>query len=732
MFLKEKKKKMQKSHLRYSLHIVCVLCLSLFTGFFFFQNHSDMTNDTNGTILQTSLYYESNKSCDLPSMGQDIVIDSQNNMYILTKIHNSSNATDYYMLIKYDNGGLLQWNQTLPFTTLGINSLGLDSSDNIYLAGTVSNGSAYDIMIGKYNPSGQLIKNMTWDGGGSEYGVAVSIDDDNNIYVLGNSYSYDILGDIVILKYNSSGNFQWNSTWGDNDTDNGGDIENDMEGNAYFTGYRFLGGNCYIIVVKLNQSGDLQWERTWGRSYLRAGYALTIDTSNNIFITGFDEGEGAMDANMFVSKLNSSGDLIWNYTHDDGVRHHGYDIALDSKGNIYVVGEAFWDMLLVKLDPAGNKIWAKTEESELIGERFGLYGVALDDYENVYCIGGYLGESEEYGNYLLLKYLPSPDNFKVISYADHPDHDGNFTFTWTESFDADNYSIYQSYFPIKELNSSAIEVVSGNTNRIYHFENYIEGVYYFLVIAINEYGNTSSNCIQVTVQFPPAEFELYNLTGTPHIDGIINLTWSPSVGADYYYVFMNGSMVDYNIVDEFYTIEGLTNGEYYFEIGAENEAGFTVSNNISTEVHRAPTSFTLTSEADIPVDTDGTFELVWTHSEFALNYTLFMSDSPISIINDSIQELYNFTPQFEWPTYRYNLCHCLGTGLTNGTYYFKVIASNQYGYSTTECLEVEVGIPIEPQERGSNIFDLILPQLITYVTLGSLITGSIILYKKRR
>jgi hypothetical protein len=191
-------------------------------------------------------------------------------------------------------------------------------------------------------------------------------------------------------------------------------------------------------------------------------------------------------------------------------------------------------------------------------------------------------------------------------------------------------------------------------------------------------------------------------------------------------------MVAYNFTDEFYTIEGLTKGEYYFEIGAENEAGFTVSNNISTEVRRAPTTVTLTSDADIPVDTDGTFELVWTHSEYALNYTLFISDSPISIINDSVQELYNFTPQFEWPTYRYNLCHCLGTGLTNGTYYFMVIASNEYGNSTTECLEVEVAIPVEQKTRGNNILEIIIPQVITYLALGSLITGSIVLYKKRK
>jgi len=195
-------------------------------------------------------------------------------------------------------------------------------------------------------------------------------------------------------------------------------------------------------------------------------------------------------------------------------------------------------------------------------------------------------------------------------------------------------------------------------------------------------------------------------------------------------VRFDGDLVSENITDRYCRIEDITNGIYYFVIVAYNEAGETVSNSISMVVWRAPISFKLTSDAGIPVDNDGSFELIWTHSEYALNYTVFISDYHISILNESVQEIYNFIPTFEWPTYRYNLCHCSGTGLNNGTYFFLVIASNEYGKSSSECLVVEVGIPMEKPRSNNDLFPF-LPQIITYIALGSLIAGMIALYKKR-
>ncbi|MFX0010027.1 MAG: hypothetical protein ACFE9R_06915 [Candidatus Hermodarchaeota archaeon] len=102
-------------------------------------------------------------------------------------------------------------------------------------------------------------------------------------------------------------------------------------------------------------------------------------------------------------------------------------------------------------------------------------------------------------------------------------------------------------------------------------------------------------------------------------------------------------------------------------------------------------------------------------------------------MNSSVKELYSFTPSFEWPTYRFKLCHCSGTGLGNGTYYFAVVAVNEYGEYTTECLEVVVRIPPEKTAKngGNDVFQF-LPQVLLYITIGGLLLLMIFLYTKIR
>jgi hypothetical protein len=253
--------------------------------------------------------------------------------------------------------------------------------------------------------------------------------------------------------------------------------------------------------------------------------------------------------------------------------------------------------------------------------------------------------------------LPTPGEFQLSSTAQNPDPDGNFILNWTESLDASNHTLYKSNFPIETINSSVVAVTNGSINHTCNFENYSEGEYYFMVLAYNEYGNTSSNCVYFRVQFPPSDFTLNNLTEIPNRDGIINVTWSHSVGAKNYSMFMsesviqdvdvNGILVAKNITDYYYSVADISNGDYYFAIVAYNEAGETMSNCINVEVRRAPTPFNLTSDAEVPLDIDGSFDLIWTHSEYAVNYTVFISDYEISVFNESVQELYNFTPTFE-------------------------------------------------------------------------------------
>ena len=81
----------------------------------------------------------------------------------------------------------------------------------------------------------------------------------------------------------------------------------DLDGNTNL-------GNNDIVLVKYNSSGDKQWSKLLGGSKSEQGHSIATDSSNNIYLTGETWGDFGVYTNsgkqdMFLMKLNSSGVL---------------------------------------------------------------------------------------------------------------------------------------------------------------------------------------------------------------------------------------------------------------------------------------------------------------------------------------------------------------------------------------------------------------------------------------
>jgi hypothetical protein len=98
-----------------------------------------------------------------------------------------------------------------------------------------------------------------------------------------------------------------------------------------------------------------------------------------------------------------------------------------------------------------------------------------------------------------------PGDFILTSTADVPDDDGVFDLTWTDSSLADSYIVYQYDQYITDINGSLTIVATGLTDLTYPLNGYTNGTYYFIVVAVNSYGETLSNCIEIIVAIPPSE-----------------------------------------------------------------------------------------------------------------------------------------------------------------------------------------------------------------------------------
>jgi hypothetical protein len=107
-------------------------------------------------------------------------------------------------------------------------------------------------------------------------------------------------------------------------------------------------GEYDVYVAKLNSSGDFQWARTWGGSQDDSGDCVTLDDSGNVYCTGssngtvdFDPGPGVDEhstGGAFLSKLDSQGDFEWARTFGNPTFMYSYGVALNGGGNPAVCG----------------------------------------------------------------------------------------------------------------------------------------------------------------------------------------------------------------------------------------------------------------------------------------------------------------------------------------------------------------------------------------------------------
>lgn len=141
----------------------------------------------------------------------------------------------------------------------------LDNFGNLITTGnTLVTAGNTDVLLTKYNTSGQILWQKTFDGGnnGYDYGLAVEMDNWGNFYIAGTTTATNGFLDYFIIKTNSSGTQLWTYNW------NGSSSLHDVPSAIYLdnSGNPFIVGGTYnlqdgvdVALVKLSSTGTLLW-----------------------------------------------------------------------------------------------------------------------------------------------------------------------------------------------------------------------------------------------------------------------------------------------------------------------------------------------------------------------------------------------------------------------------------------------------------------------------------------
>lgn len=203
-------------------------------------------------------------------------------------------------------------------------------------------------------------------------------------------------------------NFMWAKNCGSQSNDEAYSVIHDASGNVIITGY-FADtvdfdpspatftlasvGNDDVFIQKLNASGNLVWVKSIGGTGDDIGNCIKLDANGSVYITGYFEGTVDFDPGAGVSNLTSNG---------------------------------FLDLYVLKLDATGNFVWAKQ-----IGGVDYDSGLSLDiDFNGNVIVGGSFQNSVDFD--------PSASTFSLSSFGSSDAFllklDGSGNFVWAKQF----------------------------------------------------------------------------------------------------------------------------------------------------------------------------------------------------------------------------------------------------------------------------------------------------------
>ena len=225
-------------------------------------------------------------------------------------------------------------------------------------------------------------------------GYGIDFDSSDNIYIFGRNSPEDWSDkNSLVAKFNYEGENQWLRTIDTGVDDNfaQGGVVDSSDGSLYVTGSSNLTStNTYksALTVKLDTDGALLWSRALTGTDSGSSSRMALDSSGNVYIVGTTQTNSTL-----LAKYNSSGTLQWTKSYDYGNSGtYLAGIAINSSDEIYCVGAGKDSgagsgehySIIHKYDTSGNLSFQKS-----YGLNIGMSNIKFDSSGNFYVIGSH-------------------------------------------------------------------------------------------------------------------------------------------------------------------------------------------------------------------------------------------------------------------------------------------------------------------------------------------------------
>jgi len=175
------------------------------------------------------------------------------------------------------------------------------------------------------------------------------------------------ISDFWILKLSLAGVIEWQYAYGGSGEDVAYAVQETSDEGYIIAGYTYsfgVGESDYWIL-KLDSEGDVEWEFTYGGIGDDAAYAIQETSDGGYIVAGYTHPFGAPISDTWILKLTSEGDIEWQHIYGGAGSDKAYSIQETSDGGYIVAGSTQYlstmdlDFWVLKLTSVGFFEWQR-------------------------------------------------------------------------------------------------------------------------------------------------------------------------------------------------------------------------------------------------------------------------------------------------------------------------------------------------------------------------------------
>lgn len=344
-----------------------------------------------------------------------------------------------------------------------------DASGNIYLAHSFSGLADFDpgrdqynlmsqgnsdVCVEKLNPLGDFLWAKSFGGSGLEKISGLAIDGADNLFITGSfEGSADLepgiavnthialgLRDVYTEKINANGTLSWIKCHGNvGGTNESTSISVDLQGNAYVLG-TFEGtinysigesgttnitsaGETDIFVEKINSSGDIEWMKAIGGPKSEKSKCIYTDFSGAVYLTGeyerknvyipidYDKSTTASEKGCYIKHIDEDGNILWSKELKNTSGVWISSIIADYSNNLYVSGK-FSSTVDFNTEIGVTNMTAMGPESNYT-LKLGQGVTSINEIEHMNTFAIYPNPAK---NYIKVNFSEKPELVKIVLY----------------------------------------------------------------------------------------------------------------------------------------------------------------------------------------------------------------------------------------------------------------------------------------------------------------------------